>query len=194
MNWRRGSSRAPPCLLRMVWVARPSDRDSATGQSSSRFSLPRSSGSARSSCSSAWPLLGRSTERRCQLFTGRRARLAAPRRLISEVSQPSRLRRLGGGFARSAGCPSDRRGNIRRVAGARTNRCSGCGAELLDSRWAPRCPACHEGHEHAERRKQTRPLELGAFGWPDPATLSAGFEAALGPELPVTRTEAAPWC
>jgi hypothetical protein len=69
-----------------------------------------------------------------------------------------------------------------------TIRCRECGDDSNDARWSPLCPACHEERTHAQRRAQIRPPELDASGWPDPAALRAGFEAALGSDLPVTQT------
>jgi predicted amidophosphoribosyltransferase len=62
--------------------------------------------------------------------------------------------------------------------------CQECGRASRDSRWWPLCPACYENLHHEQRREQIRPPELESASWTDPASLEAGFDAALGPKLP----------
>jgi hypothetical protein len=43
---------------------------------------------------------------------------------------------------------------------------------------------CYESLLQERRREQIRPPEVEGSAWTDPARLEAGFEAALGGELP----------
>lgn len=63
-------------------------------------------------------------------------------------------------------------------------RCQACRGETLDTRWSPLCPVCYEELRLEQRRDQTRPPHLDATAWTDVDQLEAGFESALGPQLP----------